>query len=57
MPLRIRMELPAHAVEKLLAGWRNADPELASMLGEFRILAIQSEDERALADWENDGGR
>jgi hypothetical protein len=57
MPVLLTFALPAKALEKLMDGYRRGDPELMSMLKEFRVLAIRPEDEHALAVWENEGGK
>ena len=56
MPSLMRVSLPAHAVEKLMHGYRNGDPIWLAIMQEFGILAIQPEDERALSTWEDEGG-
>lgn len=53
----LRVALPAHALEKLMDGYRNGDPELQALLNAFRVLAIQPEDEHSLAVWEHEGGK
>jgi hypothetical protein len=49
--------MPAHAVEKLMDGYRRRDPLLMDLLKEFQVLAIQPHDEQALAVWEDEGGK
>jgi ABC-type uncharacterized transport system ATPase subunit len=51
------IEMPAHAVEKLMDGYRRRDPLLMALLNEFHVLAIQPHDEQALAVWEYEGGK
>ena len=53
----MRVSFPTHVVEKLMDGYRRGDPELLAILAEFRVLAIHPEDERALAVWEDEGGK
>lgn len=57
MPIRLKVVLPAHAIEKLMDRYREGDPELMVMLKEFRVLAIQPEDKHASAVWEQEGGK
>ena len=57
MAIRLTFELPAHAFAKLMDGYRSGDPQLMAMLKEFGVLAIQPEDEDALAVWEHEGGK
>lgn len=57
MPVRLTLELPQSAIDRLMEGYRSGDPVLMRMLEEFGVLAIQPHDERALAQWENEGGR
>lgn len=57
MPTRMTIEMPAHAVEKLMDGYRRRDPLLMALLNEFHVLAIQPHDEQALAVWEYEGGK
>ncbi len=53
----LRDAFPAHALEKLLDGYRNGDPRLLAMLQEFHLLAIHLESEHMTAAWENEGGK
>jgi len=53
----MRVSFPAQAVETLMDGYRNGDPTWLAIMQEFGILAIQSEDERALSAWEDEGGK
>ena len=57
MPIRLKVALAAHAVENLMDCYRRGDSQLMAMLQEFRVLAIQPEDERALPVWEQEGGK
>ena len=57
MPVLLTFALPAHALEKLMDGYRRSDPELMAMLKEFGVLRIRPEDEHALLTWENEGGK
>jgi hypothetical protein len=43
--------------EKLMDGYRIGDPGLTAMLKELGVLAIHPEGERALAEWEGEGGK
>lgn len=56
MPVCLRIEFPAHAVARLMNGYRSGDPALMALLAEFQVLAIHSHDEYSLAVWENEGG-
>jgi hypothetical protein len=53
----LTLELPAHALEIFMDGYRNGDPRLLDLLKEFHILAIMPWDEQDLSRWENEGGQ
>ena len=57
MPVRLTMELPQSALNRLLDGYRFGDPVLLRILEEFGVSAINPHEEQALARWENEGGR
>jgi len=57
MPTVLTLTLPAEALERLLAGYRQRDPALLAMLAGFGVLAIRPADEEALSIWENEGGK
>jgi hypothetical protein len=53
----VRLAFPAHALERLMDGYRRGDPQLLAILQEFHVLAIYQEQENVLASWENEGGK
>lgn len=57
MAIRLTLQIPEAAVNRLIDGYRSGDPVLMRMLEEFGLIAIEPHDERALAQWENEGGR
>lgn len=57
MAIRLTLEMPEAAVNRLMDGYRSGDPTLMRMLAEFGVVAINPHDERALAQWENEGGQ
>jgi len=57
MTVRWTVEMPAHALDKLMDGYRKGDPALLGLLNEFHILAIMPWDEQDLSRWENEGGQ
>jgi hypothetical protein len=57
MPVHVRIELPATAVEKLMDGYRRGDPRIMALLQEFCVLSIHSHEEHSLGVWENEGGK
>lgn len=38
--MKVVIEAPAHAVKKLLEGWKNKDPRLLEMMKEFGVVDI-----------------
>lgn len=57
MAIRLTLEMPEAVLKRLMDGYRSGDPVLMRMLEELGVLAIEPHDERALAQWENEGGR
>ena len=57
MATRLTLEIPAHALEKLMDGYRKRDPRLMDLLKEFNVLAIVPWDQQDLSRWENEGGQ
>ncbi len=53
----VRLAFPAHALERLMDGYRSGDPLLLAILQEFHVLALYQEQENVLASWENEGGK
>jgi hypothetical protein len=57
MATRLTLDMPEHALDRLMEGYRSGDPTLMRTLKEFGVIAINPHDEHALAQWENEGGR
>lgn len=57
MATRLTLEIPAHALEIFMDGYRSGDPRLMDLLKEFNVLAIVPWDEQDLSRWENEGGQ
>ncbi len=53
----VTLELPATCIDKLMDGWRRGDPTLLALFQEWGLQVINSHDEQALSQWENEGGR
>ncbi len=53
----VTLELPATCIDRLMEGWRRCDPKLLALFQEWGLQAINSHDEQALSQWENEGGR
>jgi hypothetical protein len=56
MGTRLTLEMPGHALDRLMEGYRSGDPTLMRTLEEFGVIAISPHDEHALAQWESEDG-
>jgi hypothetical protein len=56
MATRLTLEMPEHALDRLMEGYRSGDPTLMGIFEEFGVIAISPHDEHALAQWESEGG-
>jgi hypothetical protein len=57
MPILLTLALPPEALERLMDGYHQGDPELMAMLKEFGVLKIMPWDDEPLSIWENEGGK